>query len=149
LFAIQSLTVFGFSGSAALYGESELSHDFDSGFFGGRIVGGLATAYSGRFGSGFFSPRVSPVLLKKFFVPVPTLSKVEGCFWTTLEIGRLVSVFGSALVSEDNGESSDQLWHTVGHTPAKTAIAMQADKTRAILTTMITAFNMLSKRRQN
>jgi hypothetical protein len=145
LFAIQSPTVLGFLGASGGKGESELSHDFDSGFLAGWKVRGLAMAYCGFFGSGFLSPSVSPVLLKKFLVPVPTLSNAEGSFLTTFEIGLL----GSVLASDENGDSSDQPSHTAGHIPVNTTSAAQADKILAILTTMMTTFYRLPKEETN
>ena len=110
------------------------AHDFVSGFFAVWILGGIGLAYCVFFGSGFFSPIASPVLLKKFLVPVPIFSNVDGSFLEILVMGFLVV---SVLDSEENGLVHDQPSHTAGHTFAITTSIIQADKIRAILTTMI------------
>ncbi len=72
---IHSRAFVGFFGSSGR--NSELSHDRDSGLFF-WTTGGLGEAYNGTgFGSFFFSPIASPVLLKKFLVPEATLSHVR------------------------------------------------------------------------
>ena len=114
------------------------THDFVSGFFGAWILGGIGVAYCGFFGSGFFSPIASPVLLKKFLVPVPSFSNIDGSFLVSLVMGFLVV---SVLVSEENGLLTATSRHTAaGRTSANTTSITLADKIRAILTTMITTF---------
>ena len=113
------------------------TQDFVSGFFGVWILGGVGLAYCGFFGSGFLSPIASPVLLKKFLVPVPNFSNIDGSFLAILVMGFLLV---SVLVSEENGLLSDQPSHIAGRTSANTASITLADKIRAILTTMIPTF---------
>ena len=111
------------------------THDFVSGFLGATILGGIGVAYCGFFGSGFFSPIASPVLLKKFLVPVPSFSHADGSFLEILVMGFVVvSVF------EENGFGSDQPSHIAGRMSASATSSTLADKIRAILTTMITTF---------
>jgi hypothetical protein len=111
------------------------AHDFVSGFLAGWILGGIGVAYCGFFGSGFFSPNASPVLLKKFLVPVPTFSNIDGSFLEILVMGFLV-----VCVLEANGLLSDQPSHIAGRTSANATSITLADKIRAILTTMISTF---------
>jgi hypothetical protein len=113
------------------------TQDFCSVFFAVWILGGVGLAYCNFFGSGFFSPIASPVLLKKFLVPVPIFSNVDGSFLEILVMGFLVV---SVLDSEENGLVHDQPSHLAGRRSASTTSMIQADKIRTILTTMIPTF---------
>ena len=133
---IHSRTSFGFSGSD---GPNVLSnHDFDS-FFLVCNVGCLAVAYSAFFGAGFFRPSVSPVLSKKFFVPCPILSNVDGSFFAAdLNAGFFAASF---LLSEEeeNGLGNDQPSHAAGRTPTNKIIITLAVRIFAVLASMVLA----------
>jgi hypothetical protein len=124
---IQVVTLSGRSFSSGLLPQE--NHDFVS--FGLVTVRGCHEATVGFFGGGFFSPSVSPVLLKKFLVPVVTFAHNDGCF--ALLAVRVAVGFGSDFSLEPN---SDQPPYAAGLADIATTKAAAIARVLALLILM-------------